>query len=139
MKGLGKGVKEFKDATNKDDDSTDKVVSIDYHNSLKRNPTLLTEKSISTVDFVPTLSSKNRNFCFKLVHEVYHEEAIAFAKTVDEKIKNKTAGLLAGMVIGIKDNLSYKDHNITGSSKILTDFMATQFSFPVEKLLRKIQ
>ena len=25
MKGLGKGIKEFKDATNKDDDSTDKA------------------------------------------------------------------------------------------------------------------
>ena len=49
--------------------------------------------------------------------EVFTETALAQAKRVDEKLKNKTAGRLAGMVIGLKDNLAYKDHKVSASSK----------------------
>jgi aspartyl-tRNA(Asn)/glutamyl-tRNA(Gln) amidotransferase subunit A len=40
--------------------------------------------------------------------EVFNESALAQAKLVDEKIKLKTAGKLAGVVIGLKDNICYK-------------------------------
>jgi aspartyl-tRNA(Asn)/glutamyl-tRNA(Gln) amidotransferase subunit A len=36
--------------------------------------------------------------------EVYKDEALDKAITIDKKIKNNTAGLLAGVVVGIKDN-----------------------------------
>ena len=54
--------------------------------------------------------------------EVYSDEALKKAKIIDEKINSGTAGKLAGMVIGIKDNLCYKDHKVSASSKILNNF-----------------
>ena len=45
--------------------------------------------------------------------EVYADEVLSQAKLVDEKLRNGTAGKLAGMVVGIKDNLCYKDHKLS--------------------------
>ena len=54
--------------------------------------------------------------------EVFNESALDQAKHVDQKIKDGTAGKLAGMVIGIKDNMAYKGHKVSASSKILEGF-----------------
>ena len=51
--------------------------------------------------------------------EVFENEAINRANEIDEKIKSKTQGKLAGMIIAIKDNLCYENHLVTASSKIL--------------------
>jgi aspartyl-tRNA(Asn)/glutamyl-tRNA(Gln) amidotransferase subunit A len=67
--------------------------------------------------------------------EVFTDSALAQAKCVDEKLKNKTAGRLAGMVIGIKDNLAYKDHKVSASSKILEGFVSIYSATAVERLL----
>src|SRR6201986_5019313 len=67
--------------------------------------------------------------------EVWGDEALAQAKVIDEKIKKGTAGKLAGMVIGIKDNLCYKGHKVTGSSKILEGFESLYNATVVERLL----
>ncbi|PCH66138.1 MAG: Asp-tRNA(Asn)/Glu-tRNA(Gln) amidotransferase GatCAB subunit A [Bacteroidetes bacterium] len=66
--------------------------------------------------------------------EVFGEEALAVADEVDSKIKAGTAGKLAGMVIGIKDNLCYKDHKISASSKILEGFVSLYDATVVERL-----
>ncbi len=58
---------------------------------------------------------------------VYEQEALDQAAQVDQKIANKTAGRLAGMVVGIKDVLCYIDHPLNCGSKILGDF-ESQFS-----------
>ncbi|RYE13367.1 MAG: Asp-tRNA(Asn)/Glu-tRNA(Gln) amidotransferase subunit GatA, partial [Sphingobacteriales bacterium] len=44
-------------------------------------------------------------------------------------------GKLAGMVIAIKDNICYKGHEVTASSKILTGFKSIFSSTVVERLL----
>lgn len=67
--------------------------------------------------------------------EVYAEEAKAKAAEIDEKIKNGTAGRLAGMVIGIKDVLAYKDHGLQLSSKILDGFKSQFTATAVQRLL----
>lgn len=67
--------------------------------------------------------------------EVYAEEAKAQAVVVDEKIKNGTAGRLAGMVIGIKDVLAYKDHGLQAASKILTGFKSQFTATAIQRLL----
>lgn len=67
--------------------------------------------------------------------EVWGDEALERAKTIDEKFKNGTAGKLAGMVIAIKDNICYKDHKVSGSSKILEGFTSLYSSTVVERLL----
>ncbi|GAA4330878.1 Asp-tRNA(Asn)/Glu-tRNA(Gln) amidotransferase subunit GatA [Mucilaginibacter gynuensis] len=68
-------------------------------------------------------------------NEVFADEALTLAKAVDARIKEGTAGKLAGMVIGIKDNICYKGHKVTASSKILTGFTSIYSSTVVERLL----
>lgn len=67
--------------------------------------------------------------------EVFGDEAVEYARIIDEKIKNGDAGKLAGMVIGIKDNICYKDHQVTASSKILQGFTSIYSSTVVSRLL----
>lgn len=66
---------------------------------------------------------------------VFSDSARAKAIAVDEKIKTGKAGKLAGMVIAIKDNICYKDHPVSASSKILENFISPYHSTVVERLL----
>ncbi len=66
---------------------------------------------------------------------VFNNEAIESAKTIEQKIKNNTAGKLAGMVIAIKDVLAYKDHPLTCSSNILKNFTSLYTATAVQKLI----
>lgn len=68
-------------------------------------------------------------------NEVFKEEALERAKDIDHRLKQGTAGKLAGMVIAIKDNICYKGHKVTASSKILKDFTSIYSSTIVERLL----
>lgn len=67
--------------------------------------------------------------------EVFEDSAREQALRVDEKIKTGTAGKLAGMVIGLKDNLCYKGHKVTASSKILEGFESLFTATSVQRLL----
>ena len=48
--------------------------------------------------------------------EVFENESLLRAAEIDKRIQTGKQGKLAGMVIGIKDNISYKNHKITASS-----------------------
>lgn len=67
--------------------------------------------------------------------EVFADEALAKAEEVDQKLANGTAGRLAGMVLGLKDVLAYKDHSLQSSSKILTGFKSLFTATAVQRLL----
>lgn len=67
--------------------------------------------------------------------EVFADESKAIAKQLDEKISAGKAGKLAGLVIGIKDNICYKNHACSASSKILEGFVSMYHSTVVERLL----
>lgn len=67
--------------------------------------------------------------------EVFTEDALAAAKAIDAKIANGSAGKLAGMVVAIKDNICYKNHKVSSSSKILEGFESLFSSTAVERLL----
>lgn len=67
--------------------------------------------------------------------EVWGDEALTRATAIDEKLKQGKAGKLAGMVIGIKDNICYKGHKVSGSSKILEGFESLYSATVVERLL----
>lgn len=86
----------------------------------------LVEKYLANID-------QNRHLNAFL--EVFEEEARSRSKEVDAKIKNKSAGRLAGMVIGIKDNICYKGHKVSASSKILENFVSLYSATAVERLL----
>ncbi|SFT86275.1 aspartyl/glutamyl-tRNA(Asn/Gln) amidotransferase subunit A [Lishizhenia tianjinensis] len=67
--------------------------------------------------------------------EVFTEDVLAQAKEVDAKIKAGTAGKLAGMVVGLKDNICYKDHKVSASSRILEGFESIYSATVVQRLL----
>lgn len=69
--------------------------------------------------------------------EVFAQEALQKAIEVDNKLKSGKAGKLAGMVIGLKDNLCYKDHKVSASSKILEGFTSLYSATVVERLLKE--
>ena len=87
----------------------------------------LVENSIAKIS-----ASKTNSFI-----EVFKESATIKAKEIDEKISNNTAGRLAGMIIGIKDNICYKNHSVSASSKILENFESIYNATVVEKLIKE--
>ncbi|MBB6111364.1 Asp-tRNA(Asn)/Glu-tRNA(Gln) amidotransferase subunit GatA [Mucilaginibacter lappiensis] len=81
------------------------------------------------------LDQIKKNAHLNAFNEVFEQESLINAKNVDDRIKNGTAGKLAGMVIAIKDNICYKGHQVSASSKILKDFTSIYSSTIVERLL----
>lgn len=67
--------------------------------------------------------------------EVFTDSALDKARETDRKLKEGKAGRLAGMVIGLKDNLAYKDHKVSASSRILENFTSIYTATAVERLL----
>ncbi len=66
---------------------------------------------------------------------VYEDEALARALAVDKKIKEGKAGKLAGLIVGLKDVLAYKDHPLQASSKVLDGFISQFNGTAVQRLL----
>ena len=73
----------------------------------------IVESSISNIKGKSTLNA---------FVEIFEDSARAAAVKVDEKIKKGSAGKLAGVILGIKDNICYKGHTVSASSKILNNF-----------------
>jgi aspartyl-tRNA(Asn)/glutamyl-tRNA(Gln) amidotransferase subunit A len=67
--------------------------------------------------------------------EVYSDEALTMASNIQNKIIKKTAGKLAGMVIGIKDVLAYKNHGLQAGSKILDGFKSQFTATVIQRLI----
>ncbi|MDB9774633.1 Asp-tRNA(Asn)/Glu-tRNA(Gln) amidotransferase subunit GatA [Vicingaceae bacterium] len=67
--------------------------------------------------------------------ETFDESAKLQARLIDEKLLNNSAGKLAGMVIGIKDNIVYRGHKVSASSKMLENFESLFSATVVERLL----
>ena len=68
--------------------------------------------------------------------EVFEQDAIAQAKAVDaKKARGEKLGVLAGVPVGIKDNILYKGHKATCCSRMLANYTATYTSTVVEKLI----
>lgn len=106
------------------------------YNSLSEIQALIAEKSLVLPDllayyFTQIESQKSLN----AFNEVFYDSARAQAVLVQEKLHQGTAGKLAGMVIGIKDNILYKGHETTASSKMLKGFISPYSSTVVERLL----
>lgn len=67
--------------------------------------------------------------------EVFADEALAAAQAKDANLTAELAKPLTGMVIGIKDNLSYKGHKMQAASKILEGFEAIYTTTAVQRLI----
>ncbi|MBT3206898.1 MAG: hypothetical protein HN704_11175 [Bacteroidetes bacterium] len=69
--------------------------------------------------------------------EVFENEAFERALAIEEKIKNRTAGSLVGLVVGIKDNICYENHKLSAASKMLENFVSTYSAFVVRRLIEE--
>lgn len=69
--------------------------------------------------------------------EVFEAEALAKARELDLRLQEDPASLgrLFGVVVSIKDVLCYKDHKVTGGSKILTGFTSMFSATGVERVV----
>jgi len=67
--------------------------------------------------------------------EVFSTSARSEALRIDQKVKDGTAGSLAGVVIGLKDNICYKNHRVSASSKILEGFESLYTATALQRLL----
>lgn len=92
--------------------------------------------TITSLDLVKHyLSNINKKAHLNTFLSVYEEEALQRASEVDQKIKRGDAGRLAGLVVSLKDVLSYKNHPLQASSKILNGFTAQFNGTAVQRLL----
>ncbi len=69
--------------------------------------------------------------------EVFSHDARSRATVIDQKIKRGKAGKLAGLIIGIKDNICYKGHVVSASSNMLNNFQSLYSATVVERLLEE--
>lgn len=66
--------------------------------------------------------------------EVWEEESRKRAIEIDAKIAQGDAGMLAGVVIALKDNMAYKNHKVSAASKILEGFESLYTATAVSRL-----
>ena len=93
---------------------------------------------ISLLDIVENyLNAIEKNKDLNAFLEVFTESVRENAKNVQAKIESGTAGRLAGMVIGIKDNICYKSHKVSASSKILEGFESLFTATALQRLLNE--
>jgi aspartyl-tRNA(Asn)/glutamyl-tRNA(Gln) amidotransferase subunit A len=81
-----------------------------------------------------SLSSIEEKKHLNIFLETFNESALKQADLVDAKIKAGTAGRLAGVIVALKDNICYKNHKVSASSKILENFTSLYSSTVVERL-----
>jgi len=107
-----------------------------FYSSLKevqydlRNSTVTV---VSLVQYYLDRIDQHRNL--NAFNEVFAEEALDNASFIDQKLAGGNAGRLAGMVICIKDNICYKGHQVTASSRILEGFTSVYSATVIERLL----
>ena len=101
----------------------------DIQNDLKRG-------AISCKDLVNHhLTNIKKKSHLNAFLSVYEEEALVRADEVDKRIKENRAGKLAGLVVGLKDVLAYKDHPLQAGSNILDGFFSQYNATAVQRLL----
>ena len=102
----------------------------DYHAALVAEHTTCTQAVKYYLDQITAHENLNAYL------EIFSEEALAQAAILDaERKQGKKLGKLHGVVIGIKDVLSYKGHTLTAASKILENYTAVYSATAIQKLL----
>mgnify|MGYP001278714837 CR=1 FL=1 len=69
--------------------------------------------------------------------ETFDDSSYEQARIVDTDILNNKKKRLSGLIIGIKDNICYKNHVVTASSLILKDFKSLYSATVVDKLIEE--
>ena len=96
------------------------------------------KRELKSVDLVQASFDKiaETDDTIKAYVSLQQEKALEQAAKVDEKLdKGDIASPLAGVPIGIKDNICIRDTKTTCSSKMLEDFVSPYTATAVEKSL----
>ena len=102
----------------------------DYHTALNAAHTTCVQAVKYYLDQITAHANLN------VYLEVFSKEALAQAAILDAATKQgKRLGKLHGVVIGIKDVLSYKGHALSAASKILENYTAVYTATAIQKLL----
>lgn len=109
------------------------------YTSYKTTYNALLNKETTCVKIVKSYLQKisEKNHQINAFIEVFSEESIKRAAQIDKKISKGTSGKLAGMVIGVKDNICIAGHKVSASSKILEGFQSLYSATVIEKLLEE--
>jgi aspartyl-tRNA(Asn)/glutamyl-tRNA(Gln) amidotransferase subunit A len=102
----------------------------DYHAALVAERTTCTQAVKYYLDQIAAQENLNAYL------EIFSEEALSLAASLDaQRNQGKSVGKLHGVVIGIKDVLSYKGHKLSAASKILENYTAVYTATAIQKLL----
>jgi len=102
----------------------------DYHAALNAEHTTCTQAVKYYLDQITAHENLNAYL------EVFSEEALEQAVILDaDRKQGKKPGKLYGVIIGIKDVLSYKGHRLSAASKILENYTAVYSATAIQKLL----
>jgi aspartyl-tRNA(Asn)/glutamyl-tRNA(Gln) amidotransferase subunit A len=102
----------------------------DYHAALLADHTTCTQAVKYYLDQITAHENLNAYL------EVFSKEALEQAAILDtERKQGKKVGKLHGVVIGIKDVLSYKAHKLSAASKILENYTAVYTATAIQKLV----
>jgi aspartyl-tRNA(Asn)/glutamyl-tRNA(Gln) amidotransferase subunit A len=105
-----------------------------YHNFAEVKIALSSGKSV--LDIVEDyLHNIEQNKDLNAFLEVFEDSVRQQAAAVDLKIKSGNAGKLAGLVVGIKDNICFKGHKVSASSKILDGFESLYTATALQRLI----
>ncbi len=102
----------------------------DYHTALQNGQTTCVE----AVHFY--LQAIQQQVILNAFIEVFEKEALETAAALDLERKNSgTIGPLHGVVVGLKDVICYKDHQVSASSKILFNFTSVYNATATQRLI----
>ncbi len=101
-----------------------------YHGQLKTGATTCAQAVQFYLDQIKGQQNLNAYL------EVFADEAIESANALDqERLDGKPMGALHGVVVGIKDVISYKGHALSAASKMLENYTAVYSATAIERLL----
>jgi aspartyl-tRNA(Asn)/glutamyl-tRNA(Gln) amidotransferase subunit A len=107
-----------------------------FFGSLENIQAEIHQRNISCVSLVKHyLTNIENNKNLNAFIEVFKDEALARAAEIDHKIATNTSGKLAGLVVGIKDLICYKDHQVNAASKILEGFHSLYNATAIQRLI----
>ena len=110
---------------------------METYNSISALKTQFASGKLSCVSLVNHYLKKITDSKTNAFVEVYAESALKKAKEVDGKIKKGEVNKLAGLIVGVKDNISVKGKSLTASSKILENFHSIYSATAIEKLINR--
>jgi len=107
-----------------------------FYGTLDNIQAEIQQNNLSCVSLVRHyLTNIHKNSTLNAFIEVFEDEALARAADIDNKFAAKTNGKLAGLVVGIKDLICYKDHQVNAASKILDGFQSQYSATAVQRLI----